>query len=121
MIEAVLDRLLYLVVALLFGLGVYMVIAAPSLLKKVIGVNLLQSAVFLLFVLLAYVDDGSSPIVSEATAAGRHASPLPHVIVLTAIVVGVAVTALGLVLIIRLYASFGTLREDRLEEVRRDG
>lgn len=121
MIESVADRLLYLVVAVLLGVGLYMVIASPNLVKKVIGVNLLQTSVFLLFVLLAYVDDGAVPIVSEAATPGRHSSPLPHVIVLTAIVVGVAVTALGLVLIVRLHAGFDTLREDGIEEVRRNG
>lgn len=119
MIEAAADRLVYVAVAVLLGIGLYMTVASPNLVKKVIGVNLMQTAVFLLFVALAFVDDGSVPIVAEAATPGRHASPLPHVIVLTAIVVGVAVTALALVLIIRLYHGFDTLREDRLLEVRR--
>lgn len=119
MIEAGADRLLYLVVAVLLGIGIYMVVASPNLVKKIIGVNLMQTGVFLLFVTIAFVDGGTVPIVSTEATPGHHASPLPHVIVLTAIVVGVAVTALALVLIIRLYAGFDTLREDRILEVRR--
>ncbi len=120
MIEAVADRLLYFVVAVLLGIGLYMTVASPNLVKKVIGVNLMQTAVFLLFVTLAFVEGGSAPVVSQEAVAGRHASPLPHVIVLTAIVVGVAVTALALVLIIRLYVGFESLREDVIQEVRRN-
>lgn len=116
MIEAVLERLVYLVVAFLLGVGLYMAIASPNLVKKVIGVNLFQTAVFLFFVTLAYVEGGSAPIL---TTAGPHVSPLPHVIVLTAIVVGVAVTALALALVIRLYQHYGSLEEAVIREVRR--
>lgn len=116
MIEALLARFAYLVVAALMGVGLYMVIASPNLVKKVIGMNLFQTAVFLFFIILAYVEGGSAPVLSES---GPHASPLPQVIVLTAIVVGVAVTALGLALIIRIYHEYGTLRPDVTREVDR--
>lgn len=116
MIEALVERFAYLVVTALMGVGLYMVVASPNLVKKVIGVNLFQTAVFLFFISLAYVEGGSAPILAEA---GPHASPLPQVIVLTAIVVGVAVTALGLALIIRIYHEYGTLRPDVMREVDR--
>ena len=110
---------MFLLAAVLLGVGIYMIVASPNLVKKVIGVNLMQTAVFLLFVTLAFVEDGAVPIVAEEAVPGRHSSPLPHVIVLTAIVVGVAVTALALVLIVRLHAGFGTLTEDGVQEVRK--
>ncbi|MFW6449401.1 MAG: cation:proton antiporter subunit C [Halobacteriota archaeon] len=115
MIGILLDRFAFLIVAALLGVGLYMAIASPNLVKKLIGVNLFQTAVFLFFIALAYVEGGSAPILTEPTP---HASPLPQVIVLTAIVVGVAVTALGLALIIRIYHQYGSLRADVVEEVR---
>lgn len=118
MIEALPARFAYVVVALVMGVGVYMIVASPNLVKKVIGVNLMQTAIFLFFVAAAYVEGGSVPIVAQEATPGVHSSPLPHVIVLTAIVVGVSTTALGLALLIRLHQQFGTLREDRIREVR---
>lgn len=119
MIDPIAARLVYLVVAVIIGVGMYMIVASPNLVKKVIGVNLVQTAVFLFFVAMAYVDGGSVPIVAQEATPGIHSSPLPHVIVLTAIVVGVSVTALGLALVIRIHTQYGSLREDVIQEVRR--
>lgn len=124
-VELLTARYTYLLFALLFGVGLYMMIASPNLIKKVIGLNLFQTALFLFFVTTAYVDtpDSTVPVIPEggATAAGIDpASPLPHVIVLTAIVVGVSLTAVALALIVRIYTEYGTLREDTLTEVRTD-
>ena len=119
MIEALSFRFTYVVVASVSGVGLYMIVASPNLVKKVIGVNLLQTAVFLFFVTTAYVEGGTSPVVPAGGEPGLHSSPLPHVIVLTAIVVGVSVTALGLALIIRIHRQYGYLREDQIREVRR--
>ncbi|WP_049923577.1 cation:proton antiporter subunit C [Halopiger djelfimassiliensis] len=117
MIETLANRYTYVLLFVLLGIGLYMVIANENLVKKLIGVSLFQSAIFLFFISMAYVDGGSSPIVP---ADGRVASPLPQVIVLTAIVVGIALTAVGLALVIRIYSEYGTLREDTLREVRVD-
>ncbi|WP_254862683.1 cation:proton antiporter subunit C [Halovivax gelatinilyticus] len=112
----------YATMFVLLAVGLYMMIANENLVKKIIGVNLFQTAIFLFFVSVAYVEEGSSPVVpAEADPEGLVlASPLPHVIVLTAIVVGVALTAVGLALVVRIYAEYGTLREDTLREVRTD-
>lgn len=121
MIDALIDALVtkyaYVLVFVLLGIGLYMVIANENLVKKLIGVSLFQTALFLFFIAMAYVDGGAAPIVP---ADGRVASPLPQVIVLTAIVVGIALTAVGLALVIRIYSEYGTLREDTLREVRAD-
>ncbi|MFD1564272.1 cation:proton antiporter subunit C [Haloarchaeobius amylolyticus] len=122
MIELLASRYTYVLVFVLLGIGIYMTIASANLVKKLIGVSLFQTAIFLFFVSMAYVEGGSAPIVPHEEAPGELmiASPLPQVIVLTAIVVGIAVTAVGLALVIRIYAEYGTLREDTLREVRAD-
>ncbi|ADB63785.1 NADH-ubiquinone oxidoreductase chain 4L (plasmid) [Haloterrigena turkmenica DSM 5511] len=124
MIELLASRYTYVLMFVLLGIGIYMVIASENLVKKLIGVNLFQTAIFLFFISMAYIDaDGASaPIVPHHGEPGEVmvASPLPQVIVLTAIVVGIALTAVGLALIIRIYSEYGTLREDTLREVRAD-
>ncbi|APW99306.1 cation:proton antiporter [Halobiforma lacisalsi AJ5] len=117
MIDLLATQYAYVLLFVLFGIGIYMVIANENLVKKLIGVSLFQSAIFLFFIAMAYVEGGSAPIVP---ADGPVASPLPQVIVLTAIVVGIAMTAVGLALVIRIYSEYGTLREDTLREVRAD-
>ncbi len=124
MIEFLSNYYLYALVFVVLGIGIYMVIASENLVKKLIGVNLFQTAIFLLFIAMAYIDveGASAPVVPAEKNPGELlvASPLPQVIVLTAIVVGIALTAVGLALIIRIYAEYGTLREDTLREVRAD-
>ncbi|GAB7017292.1 cation:proton antiporter subunit C [Halostagnicola sp. A-GB9-2] len=122
MIDLLATRYAYVLMFVLLGVGLYMMIANENLVKKLIGVNLFQTAIFLFFVSVAYVEGGSSPVVPADSNPGELlvASPLPHVIVLTAIVVGIALTAVGLALIVRIYSEYGTLREDTLREVRSD-
>jgi len=119
--EVFTTRHAYLTFALLLCVGLYMMIANPHLVKKIIGLNLFQTAIFLLFIASAYVEGGAIPIVHSGEAATRtFVSPLPHVIVLTAIVVGVSLTAVGLALCIRIYDEYGTLRTDTLRDLMRD-
>jgi len=104
----------YVLFVLLSTIGLYMLIANQNLVKKVIGVNMFQTGIFLFFITSAYRVGGSAPIIEGA---GPYVSPLPQVIVLTAIVVGISLTAVGLALTIRLYNEYGTLRADALREV----
>ncbi len=126
MIEILTSRYTYLLFAILLVIGLYMVVASSNLVKKVIGLNLFQTAIFLFFVTTAYVAESggeqgmASIIPQDAQAYDPYASPLPHVIVLTAIVVGVALTAVALALIVRIYSEYGTLDESTLREVRAD-
>lgn len=120
MIDLLTTQYTYLLAAAVMAIGLYIVIASPNLVKKIIGMNLFQTAIFLVFVSSAYVSGGTVPVLSAGTTDPVAASPLPHVIVLTAIVVGVAMTAVGLALIVRIYAAYGTFREDILQEVRAD-
>ena len=100
----------YWIVIILMMTGFYIVIARPNLIKKVVGLFIFQTSVFILFISMAYVEDASAPIISEGIT--RYSNPLPHVLILTAIVVGVATTALGLALVVRIHEAYGTVNED---------
>ena len=107
----------YWVIIVLMMMGFYTVIARGNLIKKLIGLNVLQVSVFMLYISMANVKGGTAPIVSEG--AKIYSNPLPHVLILTAIVVGVSTTSLGLALVVRIKEAFGTIEEDdirRLEE-----
>ncbi|WP_256403336.1 cation:proton antiporter subunit C [Halorubrum salinum] len=120
-VEILTTRHAYVAFALLLCIGLYMMIANPNLVKKIVGLNLFQTAIFLLFITSGYVEGGAIPIVPSGGAeTGTYVSPLPHVLVLTAIVVGVSLTAVGLALCIRIYDEYGTLRTDVLRELLRD-
>ncbi|MEW8508115.1 MAG: cation:proton antiporter subunit C [Candidatus Thiodiazotropha sp.] len=103
----------YLIVVLLMMMGLYVVIASPNLIKKLIGLSLFQASVFILFITFGKVSGGGPPILSQQLTA--YSNPLPHVLILTAIVVGVATTAVGLALIVRVYEAYGTTDEDEID------
>ncbi|WP_349254439.1 cation:proton antiporter subunit C [Halorientalis sp.] len=116
-VELLATRSYYVGTFLLLGIGAYVMIASPNLVKKVIGMNIFQTGIFLFFIAAAYVDGAQSPVLEQA---GPYVSPLPHVLILTAIVVGVSLTAVALGLIVRIYNEYGTLEADVLQEVRTD-
>ena len=102
-------------VVLLMMLGLYITITSPNLIKKIIGLNIFQVSVFVLFISLGKKSGGTVPIVTaDQLATTLYSSPLPHVLILTAIVVGVATTALGLALVVRIYGAFGTIEETEI-------
>lgn len=107
----------YWVVIVLMMLGFYVVIADSNLIKKIIGLNIFQTSVFILYISMGKVDGSVAPILVEGDAI--YANPLPQVLILTAIVVGVATTALGLALIVRIKEAYGTIEEDEIHQ--RDG
>lgn len=95
----------YLAFVATFVLGLYTMLDSPHLVKKVIGLNMVQVSVFLVFVSAGYVEGSGPPLLSQEPP---HPNPLPHAIVLTAIVVGVSLTAVALALVVKLYDEFGT-------------
>ncbi len=97
----------------LSSIGLYIVIAYSNLLKKLIGINLFQSGVFILFISLGNIHHASPPILS-AGVEKLYANPVPQVLILTAIVVAVSATALGLMLILRVHDTWGSLEEENL-------
>ena len=102
----------YWVVIALMMIGFYCVIARGNMIKKLMGLALFQTSVFILFVSAGKVVGGSTPILTDGVEV--YSNPLPHVIVLTAIVVGVAVTAVGLALAVRIQEAYGTIEDDHL-------
>ena len=110
MLESIAGHYNYWLVVGLIMIGLYMVMANPNLIKKVVGLSVFQSGVFILFISFGRVTGGTAPIVAEGVV--RYSNPLPHVLILTAIVVGVATTALALALAVRIHDAYGTLEED---------
>jgi multicomponent Na+:H+ antiporter subunit C len=116
-VELLSTRVYYLTTFLLVGVGTYTMIGSDNYVKKVIGLNLFQVGVFLFFIASAYVDGANPPILARP---GPYVSPLPHVLILTAIVVGVSLTAVALGLVVRIYEAYGTLDAAVIREVRGD-
>ena len=110
MIDVIIGHYNYWIVIVLMMAGFYTVISRGNLIKKIVGLNIFQTSVFLLYISIGYVSDGTAPIIAEGFT--RYSNPLPHVLILTAIVVGVATTALGLALVIRIKEAYGTIEED---------
>ncbi len=104
----------YWIVVFLMMAGLYVVIARGNLVKKIVGLNVFQASVFLLYITMGKVDGGTAPILAEGFT--TYSNPLPHVLILTAIVVGVATTALGLALVVRIQEAYGSIEEDELDE-----
>jgi multicomponent Na+:H+ antiporter subunit C len=106
----------YWVVVVLMMVGFYTIIDRGNLVKKLIGLSIFQTSVFILYISLGKITDGTAPIL-VADEAVVYSNPLPHVLILTAIVVGVATLALGLSLVVRIHEAFGTIEEDEIQEV----
>ncbi len=112
-LDEVLGLYNYWIVIFLMMTGFYVVISRSNLVKKVIGLNIFQISVFLLYITMGKVVDSTAPILEEGVAV-RYSNPLPGVLILTAIVVGVATTSLGLALIVRIREAYGTIEEDEI-------
>ena len=95
----------YWIVIFLMMTGFYIVISSGNLVKKIIGLNIFQVSVFLLYISMGKITGGAAPIKTDGAA--LYSNPLPHVLILTAIVVGVATTALGLALVVRIREAYG--------------
>ncbi len=104
----------YWVVIALMMLGFYIVIARGNLVKKLIGLNIFQTSVFILYISAGKVSGGAAPILADGIA--LYSNPLPHVLILTAIVVGIATTSVGLALVVRIHAAYGSVEEDEILE-----
>lgn len=105
----------YWFVFLLMMIGLYIVIAHENLIKKIVGLNVFQVSVFVFYISVAKISGGTAPILDNDIV--YYSNPLPHVLILTAIVVGVATTALGLALVVRVQESYGTIEDDEVREL----
>lgn len=108
----------YIAAIALFVIGLYTVLTHSNLLKKVIGINIMETAVFLFFVSIGFVNDGNSPIIDLGDLGKIYINPVPSSLILTGIVVAVSITAYSLSLIIRLYQAYGTMDLDEILAMR---
>ncbi len=116
MLEALWHNIDYVASVVLFCIGLYILIAKNNLIKKFLGLNIMETAVFAFIVTIGVIEGGDAPIMGHGAQAPFH-SPIPHALVLTGIVVAVSTTALALSLIIRIYRQCGTIEADELREM----
>ena len=116
---ALLELYHYWVFAILLMIGFYAVIAKLNLIKKLIGLSLFQAAVFLLYISMGKVEGGTAPIFLDTSVEQLYSNPLPQVLLLTAIVVGISTLALGLSIVVRIQEEYGTIEEHEIQEIDR--
>jgi multicomponent Na+:H+ antiporter subunit C len=108
----------YMLCMILFGVGLYGILAKRNLIKIIVGVIIAESAVNLFFIVVAYRIGGHPPILAQTGAPALMVDPLPHALVLTTIVIGLATTALLIALAMRVYQHYGTYDVDRIRELK---
>jgi len=116
-LEFILGHMNYWLFTVLMMTGLYIVVAKGNLIKKIVGLNLFQTAVFMFYISLGKVTGGTAPIFPldmQIDPETVYTNPLPHVLILTAIVVGIATTSLGLALIVRIREEYDTIEEDEI-------
>jgi multicomponent Na+:H+ antiporter subunit C len=106
------ERYNYAATIFLMVAGLYIVVARGNMVKKLVGLAIFQTSVYLLFIEPAKIVGGTAPILDPGYT--LYSNPLPHVLILTAIVVGVATLALGLALVVRINEAYGTIEEDEI-------
>jgi multicomponent Na+:H+ antiporter subunit C len=104
----------YWVFAIVLTVGLHTVIAKVNLVKKLIGLSIFQSAVFLMYITMDKVEGGTAPIIQQGVENQVFSNPLPQVLILTAIVVGVSTLALGLAIVVRIKECYGTIEENEI-------
>jgi len=116
--SAFFDLFNYWIVVILMMTGLYIMITRHNLIKKLLGLSIFQTAIFYFYISIGKILGGSAPILDDGIQ--TYSNPLPHVLILTAIVVGVATTAVGLALIIRIYDNTNSIEEDDIRKIELD-
>lgn len=119
-LDFIASHLNYWLFIILMMTGLYIVVARGNLLKKVVGLNIFQTSVFMFYISMGKVENGTAPIFPldmKIDPAVQYSNPLPHVLILTAIVVGIATTALALALIIRIREQYDTIEEHEITAI----
>lgn len=106
----------YWIFAIVFMIGFYAIVARTNLIKKMIGLIIFQAAVFLFYITMGKKDGGTAPIIVPGLEDATFSNPLPSVLILTAIVVGISTTALGLAMVVRIREEYGTVEEDEIRQ-----
>ncbi len=115
-LKFVIGHLNYWLFIVLMMTGLYVVVSRGNLVKKIVGLNVFQTSVFMLYISMGKITGGTAPIFTD-NPQEVYSNPLPHVLILTAIVVGVATTSLGLALIVRIREEYETIEEDNILDV----
>jgi multicomponent Na+:H+ antiporter subunit C len=102
----------YWATVLLMMTGLYVIVSRGHLVKKLVGLGIFQSSVYLLYIAPGKLVGGTAPVIDPGFTV--FSNPLPHVLILTAIVVGVATLAVGLALVVRIREAYGTVEEDEI-------
>jgi multicomponent Na+:H+ antiporter subunit C len=106
----------YIVAFIMIMVGLYVLITNKNLIKKVLGLNLLQGGIIVFYIIIAKIDNALPPIYNSKLQE-TYSNPLPHVLMLTAIVVGIATTSLACALMYRIYQNYGTLDESEIIKI----
>ncbi len=109
----------YLVFAVLLMTGFYALVAKQNLIKKLLGLSIFQSAVFLLYITMSTREGGTAPIIRPEAVDQIYANPLPQVLILTAIVVGIATMALGLAIVVRIREEYDSIEDNQIRRMDR--
>lgn len=109
----------YWMFVILMMTGLYITVSRGNLIKKIIGLNIFQAAVFMLYISMGKITGGTAPVLIEDPDA-VYSNALPHVLILTAIVVGIATTAVALALSLRIRETYGTIEEDELTKIEQE-
>ena len=110
--KSLLEHYNYVITVFLMMMGLYIVVARGNMIKKLVGLSIFQTSVYLLYIEPAKIIGGTAPIIDPAFTV--YSNPLPHVLILTAIVVGVATLALGLALVVRIREAYDSIEEDEI-------
>lgn len=121
MLEVLVEQRFYVTAVLLFSVGLAALLLHPNLIKKIIGLNLMDTAVLLFLAAMGYVDGGKAPMVEPGAEAAAYINPVPGGLVLTGIVVAVSTTALFLALTHRLYQKYHSVNLDVILMLARRG
>jgi multicomponent Na+:H+ antiporter subunit C len=117
-INAILDNVNYIGAMVLFVVGLYTVLTHSNLLKKIIGINIMETSIFLFFVSIGYVRGAAAPILDPSSGTLVYVNPLPAAMILTGIVVAVSITAFALSIIIKIHEAYGTIELDEIMKIR---
>ncbi len=139
MLEFILERANYWAIIGLMMIGLYITFASQNLIKRLVGISIFQTSVFLFYITLGKIAGGTAPILygedvgsghgggeahgavqAHSALANTYSNPLPHVLILTAIVVGVATLAVGLAMIVRIREAYGTIEGDEVRDIDRE-
>lgn len=115
LLEALANNYNYWITIFLMVSGLFIVVARSNMIKTLVGLGIFQTSVYLLYLSPGKVLGGTPPIMADGL--GPYSNPLPHVLILTAIVVGVATLALGLALVVRIHEAYGSIEEDEVTAI----